>query len=222
VKFNLKDIEKMIQEFEPEPTGNEFLDQRFEESNCHPYYRFFYQFAKRFKPEVIVELGSWQGTSAAHFAGGSPESLVITIDHHTDPGDEENRLKTVWASNEFINMHYFQGWTCTQLYQEEKFNHFDVVSSKDAFPWIIKMLDNRKIDVLFIDSWHRYDQAKKDWEAYEPLLNSSSLVICDDILEGTPGSGIDNMVKFWEELPDEKFLNGNLHLGYPMGFLKWT
>jgi len=85
---------------------------------------------------------------------------------------------------------------------------------------MLDILDGRKIDLLFIDSWHRYDQAMKDWNAYKPLLNEGALVICDDILEGTKGSGIEDMVKFWDEMEGEKFLNSNLHSGYPMGFLK--
>jgi predicted O-methyltransferase YrrM len=102
------------------------------------------------------------------------------------------------------------------LYIEE-FDKHDLTGA-NAFPKVKQSLKGQRIDVLFIDSWHEYNQAKKDWEAYRPLLEKGALVICDDILKGTPGSGIDNMEKFWDEMDYNKFLNTNLHKGYPMGF----
>ena len=224
MKFNLKEIKKMAESHEGELTRNTFLDSRIEgmrnpTGHVAAYYAFFHLLAQRYKPSVIVELGAWQGTSASCFAAGCPDSLVITIDHHTDPGDQENKLKTIECTREFENLRYIQGWTCTQLYEEEKDKHS--LAGQNAYPKVLECLGGQKIDILFIDSWHRYDQAKKDWEAYKPLLNSPALVICDDILEGTVGSGIENMVKFWYELEGENFLNGGLHAGYPMGFLKY-
>jgi len=98
--------------------------------------------------------GSWQGTSAAHFAGGNPDTLVITVDHHTDPGDDLNRIKTVEAANQFPNMKYCKGWTCNEIYEEEKDSHS--IKGENAYPKVLKELDGRKIDVVFIDSWHGY------------------------------------------------------------------
>ena len=86
---------------------------------------------------------------------------------------------------------------------------------------MVKELNGRTIDILFIDSWHEYNQAKKDWESYKPLLSDEALIICDDILKGNPGDGIDNMRKFWDEMKGEKFLNDNLHRGFPQGYVKW-
>lgn len=232
--FQLKDVAAMAQEFksyiddgkriEPAPTGVSFLDQRFDkmrdpDGNVAPYYRFFYALAKKYKPKTVVELGGWQGTSAAHFAAGCPESLVITIDHHTDPGDDLNIAKMIQALSQFPNLTYCQGWTCDEIYNEEKGEHA-LGEGQNAFPKVVKELDGKGIDILFIDSWHEYNQAKRDWEAYKPLLASPALVICDDIYKGNPGEGIDNMVKFWDEMPGEKVLDGQIHPGYPMGLVK--
>lgn len=46
------------------------------------YYTFFKELARLAKPKVIVELGTWQGGSSAHFADGNPEARIITIDNH--------------------------------------------------------------------------------------------------------------------------------------------
>jgi len=207
-----------------QPLKNDFLNYRLEamrnpQGYVADYYRFFYELTKKFKPPILVELGTWQGTSAAFFAAGCPDTKVITVDHHSDPGDHANHIKTLEASNQYKNIKYCQGWTCDQLYNEEKDLHFQ--HGQNAYPKVLKELNGEKIDVLFIDSWHRYDQAVKDWNAYRPLLNSPALVICDDILFGTIGSGIENMTRFWEELEGEKFLDTSLHAGYPQGYYKY-
>ncbi len=167
----------------------------------------------------MVELGSWQGTSAAYFAGGNPETLVITVDHHTDPGDEENKSMTIAAEKKFLNLFYCQGWTCNEIYKEEYDKHA-IGLGQNAFPKVLDELNGHTIDVLFIDSWHVYHQAVRDWNAYKPLLSKGALVIVDDVLKGTPGSAIDGIEQFWNELKGAKHLDGTLHSGYPMGFLK--
>jgi len=113
MEFNLKEIEKWAKEFKPLPTKIGFLDNRIEEMRnpegyVADYYNFFYTLARDLEPKVIVELGSWQGTSAACFSLGSPESLVITIDHHTDPGDTLNKQKTHEACNASPGLMYIQ------------------------------------------------------------------------------------------------------------------
>lgn len=220
-------IKQLLKDFKNEPLGIVFLDKRFEEMKnpagyTAPYYRFFYHLTKALKPKVVVELGSWQGTSAAYLAAGCPEAQVITVDHHSDPGDVINRNMTEEAEAKFANLTYFQGWTCEEIYREEKDRH--VYPGKNAFPRVINALDGKKIDILFIDSWHVYHQAKRDWNAYKPYLADDALVIVDDVLKGTAGSAIDRIDKFWQELTNkdskDNLLEGSLHAGYPMGFLR--
>jgi hypothetical protein len=94
-----------------------------------------------------VELGGWQGTAAAHFAAGWPEGIVVSIDHHGDPGDEENKARMLEVAQHYVNMFYFQGWT------------WDKVPEVRAL--------GKKIDILFIDSWHQYEYAMRDWNDYK-------------------------------------------------------
>jgi len=211
--MKIKDIQDLLNDFEDEPTGDHFLDSRYDPNS--KYYRFFYQLTKRFKPKTLVELGSWQGTSAAYFAGGWKETKVITVDHHTDPGDQENKQLTQRAENYFNNLVYCQGWTCDAIFKEEEYNHSR--KGENAYPKVLKALNEQTIDVLFIDSWHVYHQAKRDWEAYSPLLSKNALIIVDDCIQGTPGSAIDGVRQFFDELPGDKMLIDSLHKGYPMG-----
>lgn len=214
MNFELKQIESLIKSgFEA--TGDTWLDVRYEEQmdiigHINTYYRLFYRLAQELKPSVIVELGGWQGTAAAHFAAGAPEAMVISIDHHSDPGDEFNRIKMMEVVSRY-GVNYIQGWT-TPGYVEE------YQKGADGWPKVQALLDKKKIDILFIDSWHEGRYFKKDWEYYSPLLADPALVIVDDIFDNDI---FVDMVKTWESLPGEKITSTEVHYGIPMGFLKY-
>lgn len=221
--FNLSHIKDLISTKVHQPTGNAFLDARFDDhvqrfNTPWWYYRLFYHLAKELEPgSIVVELGGYQGTAAAHFKGGNPQVNVISVDHHTDPGDELNQEKMNEAVNE-MGILYFQGWSTDYLANEQKGYHA-LRDAPSAFPLIERFLvGSRGIDILFIDSWHNYQYAMMDWQAYRPLLASPALVICDDIT-GEEAPTISGMLRFWDELPGEKFLNFTLHPGTGMGFL---
>lgn len=228
--LDIERLEYMARRFNPLPTGDELLDRRYdwqknENHSEWPYYRFFYHLAKMLQPKLVVELGTYQGTAAAHFAAGMMDdlgSVVITIDHHTDPGDDDNQMKVHEVQDAYPNLVYYQGWTIPFLAQANVGKHF-LGDVGDVYQRVVDTIEHfdQKIDILFIDSWHCYEYAKMDWEAYRPLLSSPALVICDDIQDGGgPESPIQGMMRFWEELPEPKFLNANLHPGTNMGFVK--
>lgn len=221
--FDILGLEYLAARFSPFATGHQFLDNRYkwqDETNGveWPYYRFFYHLSRLLMPDLIVELGGYQGTAAAHFAAGQPEATVVTIDHHTDPGDQENKQKMEEACLQFPNLRYIQGWSTDQEAEAQR-GHHHLGDAPSAYPEILAL--DRKTDILFIDSWHTYDHAMLDWLAYSPLLNSPALVICDDIQAGGgPQSPISGMMRFWDEMPEPKFLNSNLHPGTQMGFVQ--
>ena len=223
--MNFKEIVEMAKTHKLCETGDEFCDYRtqkmledgrFYGNKIEPYYSFFYKLSQYLKPKVVVELGGWRGDSAVHFARGT-EGTVITIDHHTDPDDAIHDKAMLEAVENCPNLYFIRGWTVDSVAKEQKGKHA-LGDSGSAFPEVLKILDGRKIDLLFIDSWHQYDYAKIDWEAYSPLLSKEALVICDDIIGGH-GPAIGGMRDFWDELPGEKELIDGIHISYPMGFL---
>lgn len=219
--FDLLEIKKLAAEFSknPPPTGDQGLDEIWErEEFRQPYYRFFHHLTKTLKPNIVLELGTWRGVSAAHFAAGNPDTRVITVDHHTDPGDNLNQKWVEDLCRLYPNIEYIQGWTCNEIYEEEKNNHF-IKPGKNAYPVVTEKIRGHGIDFFFIDSWHMEKQARRDWDAYSDYLNPGALVICDDLIGGH-GPAIGGMRDFWEGLPGEKVLVDELHKGYPMGFLK--
>lgn len=225
--FDLEIIEQMAKRFNPLPTNDEFLDSRYEWQKIDnhqewSYYRFFYHLALMLRPKVVLELGGFQGTAAAHFAKGWKYSTVITIDHHSDTGDELNQAKMLAATANCHNLVYLQGWT-TAAAAKRNIGLHALGDMKGVYQNVVDhtMAKSNLIDILFIDSWHHYEYAKEDFEAYKPLLNSPALILCDDIIDGdNPNDPIYGMMKFWGEMPDPKFLNSNLHPGSNIGFVK--
>ncbi len=221
MNLSLKNIKTIIKKMDYEElTQDTLLDSRYENrfklyGQYWPYYRLFYRLSQVLNPKLVVELGGYQGTAAAHFASANEETAVITIDHHTDDGDADNQVKMFEVVNKYKNLWYIQGWTTKKLADEQKGKHHygDVQS---AYPKVIDIMDEigAKIDILFIDSWHHYDKAMNDWSVYSPLLASPALVICDDIQEDSAG-----MLDFWNDLPGDGFLARNIHPGTNMGFL---
>lgn len=167
------------------------------------YYRLFYHLAKLSKPAFVVELGTWRGFASAHFAAGNPDGTVIAVDIHKDDKFAQQRVMQI--CNDIPNMNYINEWT------------WDAVPSVKAF--------GLPIDILFIDAWHNYEYAMREWKLYEPLLAKDALVICDDIFDD--GISMVGMVKFWQEVtasPNIRWhiLNSDLHQGIPMGFAYYS
>ncbi len=226
--FDFDLLKQMAKRFNPLPTGDQFLDTRYDwqmnENNSEwPYYRFLYHLTSMLRPALSVELGGFQGTAAVHMASGWKNGTVITIDHHSDTGDEFNRTKMLeCCTEERANLIYYQGWTTQQTADKNKGKHA-LGDRGSVYDKVVTHVNhyNKKIDILFIDAWHHYEYAMLDWEAYRPLLNSPALVLCDDIIDGVnPLDPICGMIEFWNQMPEPKFLNSNLHPQSNLGFVK--
>jgi predicted O-methyltransferase YrrM len=163
------------------------------------YYTMFYELSLHYRPALVVELGSWRAFGAAHFAAGNPVGKVITIDIHKD--DKVAQQRTIAIAAHYPNMQYINKWT------------WDAAGDVEA--------SGLPIDILFIDAWHEYQYARREWDLYKPLLADDALIICDDIFDSVGTT--DNMVQLWTELDKSqgirwKFLDTKLHYPVPMGF----
>ena len=215
MEFRLSNIKRLVEEYgRGDPfrfaTDDKWLVNRYREHNvisgmhkCR-YYRLFHKLSELYKPRFIVELGSYWATAAAHFAAGCPTADVVTIDVHKEvhPNDDVAWRKAQEAAGYYNNLHFIHGWTWDA----------HVIFEVCARPY--------PIDILYIDAGHKYDQVVREWDLYSWLLADEALVIADDVFDAA-GATID-MMKFWDELDYEKFLDPHIHSGIPMGFLRFT
>lgn len=114
---------------------------------------------------VIVEIGSYLGSSTSFLAGGIKErsGKVYAIDSWTNIAMSEGKRDTY---AQFLqNTSGLRDW---------------IISLRGSSTEIAKKFD-KKIDLLFIDADHSYDGCLADWHAYSSLLSENAVVIMHDI-----------------------------------------
>jgi predicted O-methyltransferase YrrM len=146
------------------------------------YYRFLYEWSRRHRPAVTLEIGSYLGSSAAHMAAGNRKGHVWTIDHSPDAVRhvEELGLENVTA----------------------------VLSDSGAAVDLVSALLPSPVDLLYIDGWHSYDQTRGEYHLYRPLVRPGGLMLFDDVDLPTETR---EMQRFWEEVEEPKLLLPALH-----------
>jgi predicted O-methyltransferase YrrM len=61
------------------------------------------------------------------------------------------------------------------------------------------LLNNQKVDFLFIDGDHTYEGVKRDFQMYSGLVRKGGMIAFHDIVVHPPAQGC-NVYKFWEEI----------------------
>lgn len=133
--------------------------------------RILYRISKKFRPAVMLELGTSLGISGAHLAMGNPDGRLITIEGCPNIG--------AMAQSNFNEL------AIKNI--EVKSGNFD-----DVLPGILS--DLSKIDLIFIDGNHTYEATKRYFEMVLPHLHEESIVIFDDI------HWSEGMKKAWDEI----------------------
>jgi predicted O-methyltransferase YrrM len=65
-----------------------------------------------------------------------------------------------------------------------------------------RALDDRPLDLLFIDGDHSYDGVAADFETYVPLVRRGGIVALHDIVPGPP-EAVGGVPDFWRQVRDE-------------------
>jgi len=77
---------------------------------------------------------------------------------------------------------------------------------------IQSLLNNKKLDFLFIDGDHTYEGVKKDFKLYSPLVKSDGLIAFHDIKKDLLDSNVE-VDKFWQEIKNKyqfkEFISNN-------------
>jgi predicted O-methyltransferase YrrM len=169
-----------------------------------PYYRFLYEYARQRRPMVILELGAGGGASSTHFAAGNPDATVISVDI--------TMAKVLPAARQH-GIIFIEG------------------DSLAMVPEVLRQLPS-PIELLFIDSLHRYDHAMAEFKAYGPSCAPGALQLFDDVdyrVENitrrrmmlnkftTPAQLSADMLRLWKDLPEPKRLSNELHPGSGFG-----
>jgi len=151
-----------------------------------PYYRFLKVLAQYMKPKLSVELGVSGGGGSLHLAAGWSEGKVVGVDF---ADDHKERIAYI-----------------TENYPNFTFAIGDSVKSAQI---IHKMYG--KVNILFIDTDHTYDQTLAEFRAWKPFLAEGAAVCFDDLFRP-------RMEEAWAKIPGDKVRLDYLHNGqHPVG-----
>lgn len=118
------------------------------------YYRFFWEFVKRQQPETVLEVGTYYGSSIAHFAAAGNKPSCVTIDinleaaRHVSAFGLKNIMTLIGNSSDMVKMSAHLHW---------------------------------QYDVLFIDAFHDFKNCYQEYLNYRPLLREGGIIFFDDV-----------------------------------------
>jgi predicted O-methyltransferase YrrM len=142
------------------------------------YYSFLYLLAQAKEPKLSIELGVCGAGASYHLAKGHPQGRVIGYDIALEYPDN-----VLFVAKECPN------WT---------FYRYDSCDTARVAP--------QKVDILFIDTVHTFEQTMKEWRAWKPWLAEGAVVCLDDLDR-------EGMMDAWAEMPEPKMLYPELHIG---------
>lgn len=156
----------------------------------HPTeYLNFCEFYRELKCRNILEIGSYFGGNFYVLCKLSdPIGLKIAI----DCPDYQNKDVQIKLYSSYLRMKTF-GENVHVLNTD---SHFDETRNR-----VSDILQNQKLDFIFIDGDHSYEGVKKDFEMYSPFINPGGYIAFHDINQiDHPDSNKYGVNRFWKEL----------------------
>ena len=148
---------------------------------------FGYNLVKNLEPELVVELGSWKGTSFYSFCQAVKDqklkTKLVAID--TWHGDSQAGTFGDNVFDEFKRLlsAYYSGVQAS--YMRQTFN--DAVNS----------FEDHSIDILHIDGFHTYEAVSNDYNTWRRKVKETGVILFHDIKVKEGDFGVH---KFWEEI----------------------
>lgn len=134
------------------------------------------------KPKTILEIGTLEGGTLFLFTRVvSKNATIISVD--LPPAKFIFKLRTP--------LYKTFAFKTQQLRLIKDDSHDKITLEK-----VKNILNDKKVDFLFIDGDHSYEGVKKDFDMYSGLVESNGIIAFHDILP-QPDSGVD---KFWNEI----------------------
>jgi len=168
------------------------------------------EFIKNFKIKNFIEIGTDQGGTFAIWSKISAEDGIrISVDlPHGEFGrnDYNVNLRDLHLKSLGSNVHMIHG---------------DSHSAEIKYR-VNKILNNSKVDFLFIDGDHTYEGVKRDYEMYKEFVKDGGWIGFHDIKDTDFHRGSNCRVDLlWNELEGEKieFIDGSSELG-GIGFIQ--
>ena len=135
-----------------------------------PYVYFLYEITFESKAENVLELGSRQMQSGRTFLSALSDNKkgILTA---VDLGDRSDRIT------------------------DELMPYLRMVVGNTHDEKTLNKVNDREYNILFIDAGHSYEDVKKDYKMYSPLVKDGGFIILHDVVNENCG-----VPRFWAEL----------------------
>jgi predicted O-methyltransferase YrrM len=147
----------------------------------------------KYKPKVIVEVGTWKGASAINMANIIKKHGMSTRIFCIDTWLGALEFWTNLSNTEERNLMLKNGYP--QIYYQFLSNvvHANVKDVITPIPLpsdiahSVLKYHNIKADVIYIDASHEYEDVLRDIGNYKNILNDKGVMFGDDFNDGWPG-----------------------------------
>ena len=161
---------------------------RFESTitSWHPHRDFAYNLVKKFRPEIIVELGVHYGDSYFTFCQACDELELNTqlygVDH--------------WQGDKQAGFYGDDVFREVNEYNQE-FHSQNSTFLRIDFTEALKSFETSSIDLLHIDGSHEYQSVRNDFGNWLPKIKKGGMILLHDILVEREDFGVK---EFWKEI----------------------
>lgn len=153
------------------------------------------------KGSTIVEIGSFKGKSAACFGLGRVDSSVKIYAIDTFAGNSKDFVRGIQFKNKQFKTDFEQNINRLKLKN---------VIPVQGYSNIVGKTWRKKIDLLFIDGSHLYEDVKSDFELFFPLVKPGGMVLFHDVDPVFPG-----VYKVWHQMAKKELSHlGSWHTLY--------
>ncbi len=158
--------------------------------------RFLYHLALEVPADgLIVELGSYKGRSTVCLA--QAERRVLAVDHFKgeafkDAGDLMDGVIAKFVFADHLGGHYKDQFMDNLRRCGVSAHVFPIVGDTAESA---RVVGDKPVDLLFIDSDHSYEHVLAEWLAWEPKMSPAGVVVFDDYTFPGPARLITEVVE---------------------------
>ena len=146
------------------------------------------QILKERKPKTILEIGTANGGTLFLFSRiASDDATLISIDL---PGGRFGGGYPIWK----IPLYKSFARKDQKIYLIRGDSH-----NQETLKKVKNILNDKKIDFLFIDGDHSYEGVREDYQMYSKLVKRGGIIAFHDIVPHPPETGCD-VNRFWLEV----------------------
>lgn len=188
------------------PSLQRFEPRRMALSTWVDHMPFAYDLIEAIRPQLLVELGVYNGLSFFTFCQALEEHDIDGVaygvdcwegDEHTDAYDDSIYQDVA----EYAREHYRGITYLLRMYFNEALQHFD----------------DGTVDLLHIDGLHTYEAVHEDFTSWYPKVRPGGIVLFHDVMARIKDFGA---WKYFEELEQQHRETFRFNHGYGLGVLR--